>query len=75
MNFDFLVKVLGTLNLVLPLVGVGIKAVIHLAGSDTHKTVAGDVADKLKEAGDAAGALRDQLLNGVQHGSQADPPT
>lgn len=75
MNLDLLLKILGVVNIVAPLVGSAIHLVTHLVGSDQHKTIASDVAEKLVEAGKAAGELRKELLNGVQHGDPiADPP-
>lgn len=76
MNLDLLLKVLTGVNIVLPLAGALIQAITHIVGSDKHHTIAGDIAEKMVEAGQLAGALRKDLLNGVQHGDpQADPPT
>lgn len=76
MNLDLLLKLLGVAQMALPILGGAIHLITHMVGSDTHKTVAGDIADKLTQAGHDAGELRKDLLNGVQHGDpQADPPT
>lgn len=76
MNLDNLLKLLGAVQIVLPLAGAIIHAVTHLVGSDKHQTVAGDIAAKMVAAGQLAGELRQDLMNGVQHGDpQKDPPT
>lgn len=76
MNLDLLLKILGLSNVVLPVIGGLIHLVTHMVGSDKHKTVAGDIADHLAQAGQLAGVLQKQILDGVQHGDpQADPPT
>lgn len=67
-----LLDVLRILSVVAPLAAAGIRLITHLTGADKHKTVAGEIADHLDEAGSKA----KELLNGVIHGDPSqDPPT
>jgi hypothetical protein len=78
MNFNLLADILNVASRALPLIAGGIVAVLHLVGSDKHRTVAGDIAEKLTEAGEMARKVHDLFLNsqGVQHGDPSqDPPT
>jgi len=72
LNMNWL-KLLELAMHALPAVGQGIVAVLHFSGADRHKTVAGQIADGLQKAADAAGLAHTILLNGVQ--TQAAPQT
>jgi hypothetical protein len=58
----------------LPAVAQGIVAVLHFSGADRHKTVAGQIADGLQKAGDAAAVAHQLLMNGVQVAPAAQVP-
>ena len=59
----------------LPAVAQGIVAVLHFSGADKHKTLAGQVANGLQKAADAAGLAHTILLNGVQQQAAPFVPT
>ena len=61
MSFLSLLELLAR---VLPALSAGTVAVLHFTGADRHKTVAGQIAEGLKNAGDAADTMH-TLLNGV----------
>jgi len=74
---DIILKWAPVVAQVLPAVSSGIVAVLHATGADQHRTVAGDIAKALKDAGEAAEKVHKYLLNGQAPNTPqtTNPPT